>query len=201
MSSKLMVNNIDELPPEDLELDEAAFEALFKSYYQRLCIYCKIKYGFDLPVAEDAVNTAFVRLWQVRHTINMNNSCTAYLYRIVDNLCLNTLKRQKIKQKYELQLLRLPTEHDPQLSFDSIDLRELRSAIDVAIAGLPGHMREIFELSRYEGLKYNEIAAKLSISVKTVETQMSRALARLKEKLSGYMMSLLLLILNYFLVK
>lgn len=201
MSSKLTVNNIDELPPDDCELDEASFETLFKSHYQRLCIYCKIKYGFDVPVAEDLVNTAFVKLWQARHTVNMNEGCSAYIYRIVDNLCLNSLKHRKVRQKHELRLQSVFVESDMQVSFDSIDLKELRNAINSAVSELPVHMREIFELSRYEGLKYNEIAERLGVSVKTVETQMSRALSKLRDKLSGYVISLIFLIVNSFLVK
>ncbi|HEX8277618.1 MAG TPA: sigma-70 family RNA polymerase sigma factor, partial [Segetibacter sp.] len=70
---------------------------------------------------------------------------------------------------------------------DKAEFNELRSNIDKAIFELPDQMRIIFEMSRYEGLKYAEIAARLSISIKTVETQMSRALVKLRHKLSEYL--------------
>jgi RNA polymerase sigma-70 factor (ECF subfamily) len=69
---------------------------------------------------------------------------------------------------------------------DSLDLKQLRNAIDSAIAELPDQMRKIFELNRHDGLKYTEIAKHLNLSIKTVETQMSRALLKLRKKLAAF---------------
>ena len=71
--------------------------------------------------------------------------------------------------------------------YDKAEYNELRFYIDKAVSELPEQMRTIFEMSRYDGLKYAQISARLSISVKTVETQMSRALVKLRNKLSNYL--------------
>jgi RNA polymerase sigma-70 factor (ECF subfamily) len=118
------------------------------------------------------------------------------LYKIVDNLSLNTLRHEKVKQQHAAYQLRTASEDITETSFDSIDLKQLSSAIDVAISELPEQMRIIFELRKMEGLKYAEIASRLNISVKTVDTQISRAMIKLKEKLSGYLIFLITLILN-----
>lgn len=159
---------------------EPNFEAFFKTHYPQLCLYCKIKYNFDIHLAEDIVNSAFTKLWEVRHTINPTGSASAYLYKIVNNQCLNTLKHQQVQQRYSLSQLNTPSFTPP----NSPDLKLLREAIDNAIDSLPDQMRHIFLLHRHHGLKYTEIATRLNISIKTVETQMSRALIKLRKKIS-----------------
>jgi RNA polymerase sigma-70 factor (ECF subfamily) len=91
------------------------------------------------------------------------------------------------------------TEEGPANCFESIDFKQLNADIDKAISELPEQMRRIFKLSRFEGLKYTEIATELNMSVKTVETQMGRALAKLREKLSVYLvLYFILMILRVF---
>lgn len=180
---------------DDLQRNDVAFETFFKKHFQPLCVYCSYKYSFDLDMAEDVVNTAFIRLWEARKTLATGLSPKAYLYKIVDNLSLNIVKHEKVKQRHEQFVLHTTQEGSQQQTFDSIDLKQLRADIDAAIAALPEQMRRIFELSRFDGLKYTEIASRLGISVKTVENQMSTALARLREKLSGYLTLFLILLL------
>lgn len=169
----------------DLQL-EANFEAFFKAHYPQLCVYCKIKYNFDVHLAEDIVNTSFSKLWEARHTLNPNLSAKAYLFKIVNNQCINTLKHQRVQDQYTQSQLNT-LHHTPPLSeADSLDLKQLRDAINIAIAELPEQMRKIFELNRHDGLKYTEIATRLNLSIKTVETQMSRALLKLRQKLAAF---------------
>jgi RNA polymerase sigma-70 factor, ECF subfamily len=186
MSYDLPKNNLEDPSSGDLRLGDGAFEVFFKEHYPKLCVYCSFKYGFDVASAEDVVNASFIKLWEVRQQLSTDISPKSYLYKIVDNRCANILKHEKVKRQHAQYLLQTTPEGIPETSFDSIDLRELRSAIDSAIAELPEQMRRIFELSRFQGLKYSQIAVQLNISVKTVETQMSRALAKLREKLSRY---------------
>ncbi|WP_276482909.1 RNA polymerase sigma-70 factor [Paraflavitalea pollutisoli] len=174
---------------------EASFGAFFKTHYARLCVYCRFKYGFDKAAAEDIVNTSFGKLWEARQTLDPHLPATPYLYRIVDNQSLNQLKHVRIQNRYAEHVLRGAGVDLASPSFHSVDLKQLRSAIDGAIAAMPEQMRRVFQLSRIEGLKYTEIASQLAISVKTVETQMTRALARLRLQLANYL-TLLLLIIN-----
>jgi RNA polymerase sigma-70 factor (ECF subfamily) len=184
---------------EDLRFNEAAFEAFFKKNYPHLCVYCKFKFGFDIELAEDVVNTSFIKLWENRQSLAADVSPKSYLYKIINNTSLNILKHEKVKQQHAAFTLTTTSEAITYNSFDSVDLKQLRADINTAIEELPEQMRKIFELSRFEGLKYGEIASQLNISVKTVETQMSRALAKLRERLSGYLTFwLIFLILSLF---
>jgi len=138
-----------------------------------------------------------MKLWEVRQNLTAGVSAKSYLYKIIDNLSLNLLKHQKVIQLHLHFLMATSSEGKSQTTFDSIELKELRETIHASISELHEQMRRIFELSRFEGLKYVAIADQLNISVKTVETQMSRALAKLRERLCGYLIALLLFIINY----
>ena len=199
MSSSSIKNSQQPLFNDDWGFDEASFERFFKALYPRLCIYCKLKFEFDIHQSEDIVNTAFIKLWQARQTVTTGISARSYLYKVIDNSSINILKHQKVVDAHAKYLVSFAsTEGVFQSSFDSLDLKQLRMAIDSAIAELPEQMRRIFEFSRFEGLKYAEIASELNISVKTVETQMSRALVKLREKLSRYLMIVIVMILRAF---
>ncbi|MBD0286795.1 MAG: sigma-70 family RNA polymerase sigma factor, partial [Flavisolibacter sp.] len=124
--------------------------------------------------------------------ISPDLSLKAYLYKVVTNISLDMLKHEKVKQQHVKYVFQHHTTESTATGFRDSELKELASDIDKAVAELPREMRRIFELSRYEGLKYAEIAAQLNISVKTVETQMSRALVKLRKSLSPYIALFLL---------
>ena len=195
-------NDQEDQSLKDLRFDEGAFETFYKQRYAQLCVYCKFKYGFDIDLAEDVVNSSFIKLWEVRKELNEDISPKSYLYKIIENRSLNILKHEKVKLQHAQYLLKTSSIHVSQTTFDSVDLKQLRTAIEAAIAELPEQMRRVFELSRFGGLKYGEIASQLGISVKTVETQMGRALAKLRQKLASYQgFYLILLIVNQFMKK
>lgn len=197
MSLNSNVNNQHGASPGVLQFDKAAFKELFNKHYPSLCIYCKLKYGFDIHLAEDVVHASFIKLWEMRQSLAPGISPKSYLYKIIDNSSLNILRHEKVKKQHEAYLLKTSTEDISEKSFDSVDLKQLISAIDIALSELPEQMRRIFELRKFEGLKYAEIASRLNISVKTVDTQMSRAMIKLKEKLSEFIL-FLALIFNLF---
>ena len=201
MSFNTTDNNLEGASSGDFRVDETAFEAFFKEYYPRLCLYCKLKFDFDIELAEDVVTTSFVKLWEIRHSLPVDLSATNYLYKIVNNTSLNIIKHERVKQQHAEEVLKTISESIDQSGFDSIELKQLRADIDAAISKLPDQMRRIFELSRFDGLKYSEIATRLEISVKTVETQMSRALAKMRGKLSAYLTLFFIVLLLSFLIK
>ena len=170
----------------DIRYDDAAFEHFFKDRFTPLCAWCRYKFDFDLDVAKDIVHTAFIKLWKHRQSLSTAAAAASYLHTTIVNSSLDVLKHQRIKNKYAHQVQQ---QHQAAITRDleQFDLKKLQADIDKAVAELPEQMRRIFELSRYEGLKYNDIAARLDISVNTVETQMSRALAKLRTKLAGWM--------------
>lgn len=176
----------------DLLMNDASFEAFFKKHFLPLCAYCQFKFGLDLDMAKEMVHTGFIKLWDARHNLTPGLSPKSYLYSIVTNNILDLLKHQKVRQQYvQFMQQSVAADADP---FTDIDIKQLQSHIDAAIASLPDQMRRIFEMSRFQGLKYSQIANELNLSVKTVETQMSRALQKLRTSLATYLISLLLLL-------
>jgi RNA polymerase sigma-70 factor (ECF subfamily) len=189
---------LDDMSYRDLRHDETVFEAFVKNHYRHLCVFCKFKFGFDIHLAEDVASTSFVKLWETRHTLADDVSPKSYLYKIASNTSLNILKHEKVKQHHAQEMLKTTFESVEPGNFDSLDLKQLRFDIREAVAELPEQMRRIFELSKFDGMKYAEIASHLNISPKTVKTHMGRALAKLRERLSGYyFICLFLLILPY----
>ncbi len=166
--------------------DSSALDELFDSYYEKLCNYA---YSIirDYTDAEDIVQDLFVAIWLRRHSLVINSSVKAYLFRCVYNACLDYRKHEKVKLKFELQGKATIESCEFQQSIDDYDLSE---KIEQAIEKLPEKMREIFCLSRFEQLTYAEIAMKLDISVNTVDTQIRRALKNLKKQLNEYIISL-----------
>jgi RNA polymerase sigma-70 factor (ECF subfamily) len=185
---------INDMPDDPLfsniQYDDASFQLLFRRYFAALCAYCQYQYSFDLDLAKEAVHTGFVKLWENRHSVAPELSVKAYLYKIVSNTCLDIIRHQNVKRKYEKYIQQQYSEKDFGHDFDHADVKDLQEAIDKAVSELPEKMRVIFEMSRYEGLKYGQIAERLNISVKTVETQISRALFKLRDKLSRFYMVL-----------
>ena len=163
--------------------DEHAFEKLFHKYYAPLCLYVCHFLG-NKEKAEEIVQELFVKIWIKRHALNIETSVENYLFRSVKNQCLNEVQHQKAKQKY----VRATTEGlmngtDSSSCFMEVNLRE---KIKKSIEALPEKRREIFCMSREEGMKYREIADALGISVKTVEVHMGLALKQLREMLQDY---------------
>lgn len=158
--------------------DRAAFEALFRLHYRPLCAFA-MGYLKDMDKAEDLVQDLFFRLWLDRGKVQVTTSMKAYLYASVRNRCFNALKSgAKVRALNE--------EVDDRMDEDGRtedEHAERIARVQAAIEALPEERRKVFKLSRYEGLKYHEIAACLGISVKTVENQMGSALKFLREEL------------------
>ena len=172
--------------------DIKAFEILYNEQYTSLCHFAQ-RFVFDLDTAREIVQDVFVRIWEKRTSLPVEISLKTYLYTSVRNKCLDYLKHLNVEYEFEKKRIKEILEPGNN-SFNTIDdpldgliTKELENAIKEAIENLPEKCREIFELSRFKGLKYREIAEELSISVKTVETQMSRAIEALKKKLSNHL--------------
>jgi len=163
------------------------FDELFNEYFAPLCAYCQYRFGLDIDPAKDAVHTAFINLLESDFAHFSRPSSKAFLYKTVTNICFDLLRHEKVKQAHMQYMRKYFTEANSGGEDKIAELKELQQDINKAVAALPEQMRRIFELSRNEGLKYAAIAQKLDISVKTVETQMSRALSKLREMLSSYL--------------
>ena len=173
--------------------DDVAFEIFFKKHFKALCIYCQYKFSFDADTAKEIAQTAFVKLWENRRTLSPELSIQAYIYTIVTNISRDIIKLDKVKRRYIKHISENVAAVSVSDDYHSVDFKQLENVIEKAVADLPEQMRRIFELSRHRQLKYAEIAHLLGISVKTVETQMSRALVKLRKKLSSYTVEAILL--------
>jgi RNA polymerase sigma-70 factor, ECF subfamily len=178
-----------------IDFDDSSFEIFFKENFSCLCVYCQCKFGFELDQAKEIVHIAFIKLWENRHTISADSSIKAYMCKIITNVSYDNIRHDKVKQKHEKHVIENFSVSYNKNDFDKTELKQLRNDIDKAVSELPDQMRKIFEMSRYEGLKYSEISSRLTISVKTVETQMSRALVKLRQKLFIYLTLYLLILL------
>ena len=170
--------------------DEQAFEVLFTAFYKSLCLYAKQFLNED-EAAEEVAQDIFVKLWEKRNSLEIEISVKNYLFRSVKNQCLNVLQHNKIKKQYSEKVLE-SSKQDPDPSQYFLEI-ELAQKIELTIDSLPDKRKEIFRMSREEGMKYKEIADKLNISIKTVEAQMGLALKYLREKLKKYNPNLLLI--------
>jgi RNA polymerase sigma-70 factor, ECF subfamily len=165
--------------------DRQAFELLFRKYFARLCIF-SAKFLDDPEESRETVQDVFARLWEGRDDIDCEENLEAYLFRITQNTCINKLRHNKVKSKYAeiYKMVYIDNEISPHESFIA---NELNDRINVSVSNLPPRCKSVFEMSRFDGLKYNQIATILNISVKTVEAQMSKALKILRTELRNYL--------------
>ena len=165
--------------------DIAAFEALFHQYYSGLCGYSESLVGIK-EVAEEVVQDVFFNIWKNRETLRIRQSLQSYLYRAAYNnsmMHLRKMRREHFMEDLSRPKSAVANEPDPS---QLIQLDEVSSLIKKTLEGLPERTREIFRLNRQEGLKYREIADKLSISEKTVEANMGKALKALRNSMERY---------------
>ena len=170
--------------------DEYSFELLFRKYYVRLCCFAN-KFLNDPEEAREIVQDVFLKLWEAREDIKPEDSLNSYIFSVARNKCINKLRRRHVESKYT-EILQLVYAENREISpHDSLLANELGNEFAIAIEKLPDKCREIFDLSRIEGLRYSEIASMLQISVKTVEAHMSKALKILRIELKDYLMIVL----------
>jgi RNA polymerase sigma-70 factor, ECF subfamily len=189
------------IQPEHLDLilqikqgDAHSFELLFRRLYPRMCAYAQ-KFLHDMNDAEEIVQEVFYAVWKNRDYLDEQQSLHAYLFTAVKNKSLNLLETKKNRTKHAELMWFLYAQDSlaNNTSYEALLVKDLEKDLSAALSRLPQECRKIFELSRFEGLKYQEIAARLNISIKTVETQMSRALSKLRLQLREHITILILL--------
>jgi RNA polymerase sigma-70 factor (ECF subfamily) len=182
----IRMDNTDSYLIESLvQQDEAAFEQVFKTHFKNLHAYaCTILK--EETAAEEVVQQVFVKLWERSKGLSISGSVAAYLYRAVYNESLNHLKHQKVQSHYQ-QHIHHTMKNENDAAGKKLSLKELEDKLSKALNELPEQCRTIFQLSRFEELRYREIADRLGISVKTVENQMGKALKILRTKLVEFL--------------
>jgi RNA polymerase sigma-70 factor, ECF subfamily len=162
--------------------DKEQFESLFRSSYVSLVRYARTLIK-DQDTAEEIVQELFFRIWQDREKIKIESSLNGYLFRSVHNRCLHHIEHSRVVERHaeEMSFLQSESQESPG---DILNYKELQAKIATILEKLPERCGKIFYMSRFEGLKYNEIARKLSVSVKTVESNMGRALKEFRKELT-----------------
>jgi RNA polymerase sigma-70 factor (ECF subfamily) len=168
---------------------KSAYEEIYNDYFG-VIYHLSLQYLHDATIAEEIVQDSFMKLWEIRETLNDQFNIHSFLYTITKNNCLNYLRNQKIALKHQENLRYL----EMQFNYEALgkmgnwlEFEALREKIDLAIAVLPADLQETFRLSRFDELSYKEIAFKQTISVKTVEARVSKALRLLRLELKDYL--------------
>ncbi|GAA3573699.1 RNA polymerase sigma-70 factor [Snuella lapsa] len=162
--------------------DESAFKELFDLYYDRLFGYIN-GYTNDTALTQDIVQEAFIKLWNIRDSLVEGKSAVGLLYKIAHNIFIDLCRKDK--QEYKM-LDVLAYKKIQQLADNNEDVKEARiEQMMMAIESLPPRCKEIFKMSKMQGIKYSEIAETLSISVKTVEVQMGKAFSIIRKKVKN----------------
>ncbi|CCH51229.1 RNA polymerase sigma-H factor AltName: Full=Sigma-30 [Fibrisoma limi BUZ 3] len=171
--------------------DERMFEAVFRQHYNPLCQY---GYSFlkDWDDTEEVVQAVFMVIWEKRDALEINTSLKSYLYRAVHNRCLNRIKHLAVQAEHRNQV-EADVTHSYEAPAQVLMANELSERLHDAIQLLPEQCRLIFMMSRFEELKYQEIADRLGLSIKTVENQIGKALRILRTELAEYLPVIMLL--------
>ncbi len=161
--------------------DPESFSDIFSAYYKDLVFFA---YSFtqELPGAEDIVQDTFVKLWEDHEKLNVTFSLKSILLKTIQNKCIDWHRHKKIVNNHSIYIIN----NSPLYEYDTdnyILRSELERRIEKAIINLPEKLKEAFEMNRFEGLKYQEIASKLNVSIRTVEVRISKALDMLRKSL------------------
>ncbi|MDN3549583.1 RNA polymerase sigma-70 factor [Mucilaginibacter aquaedulcis] len=176
--------------------NEAVFEQLFKKHFRELHAYA---YSLlkDWDVAEEIVQSLFLKIWEKNEWGHIQTSIKSYLYKSVYHDSLNYIRRQKVQLKYQSTTAYSMKDHTDDAA-GKLKMGELERHLQQALAKLPEKCRAIFHLSRFEELKYQEIATQLDISIKTVETHMGKALRILRKEMKEFLPFIALMLFNMF---
>lgn len=165
-----------------------AYEYLFATYYPRLHNYA-LRFLADGDAVGDIIQDCFMKLWEKRGELILQ-SVGALLFRMVRNQCLNYLRHKALEDSEWLQSLNLEDHSEQLYSTDFLDdpdqellFQELKRQVEQTLDALPERSRQIFTMSRFDGMKNREIAEELGISVKVVERHIGRALKMFRRQL------------------
>jgi RNA polymerase sigma-70 factor (ECF subfamily) len=168
-----------------LQDSEEAFRELFFEFFPALCIYAANIVGDD-EIARDIVQETFFKIWKNRKKIELESSFRNFLVTTVRNQCTDILRKRTVRDRFASQSF--STQETPDQSPEDIyTINELEQIIGEAIQKLPPNIREAFEMNRFKRMTYNEIAQQMSLSPKTIEAYISKALNILRIELKDYL--------------
>ena len=163
------------------EGDERAFGQVFKQYFSSLCYFAN-KYVFDAQEAEDIVEEVFEKLWNSNHQISCSEHLRSYLYMVTKRTCMDHLSKNIHAKERQLNFAMKVGDQEPDFIYEMIRAEVLRE-IYLEIKSLPEQCSRIVSMSYIDGLRNEEIAEKLGLSVQTVKNQKTRGVSILRGRL------------------
>jgi RNA polymerase sigma-70 factor (ECF subfamily) len=167
-----------------------AFDALYAKYNKRL-----YKFAYSIlkssEEAENVIQDVFLNLWENRQKVEKNSSIKYYVFTIAYNSAISVLRKKSRESEFFEYLKSLQDLNQEPVNLE-LEFNELTTKLDEIVNDLPPRQKEVYLLHKVEGMKYNEIAEKLNISVNTIENHMARALKTIREKLGNYSLVALL---------
>lgn len=182
--------------------DPASFEQLYRKYHPRMYVFC-YELLHDSDKAKDVVQECFITFWEHRTHIHATEAISSYLFRIMKNLCLKQIRRDSILNNFSkmeimtLQELELTSYSTNYNILNDLYFKDLNKKYLEALDKLPKQCQTIFKMNRNEGMRSDEIASILNLSVRTVENQIYRGLKQIKKSLSDYL-PITFLLFNFF---
>lgn len=173
---------------------EQAFKQIYERYKGVLYLHA-VKMLKDRDEAQDVVQEIFTKLWDKRETIIINTTLSAYLYTAIRNKILDIFSHEKVVATHQQSLQDFINQGEYQTDNYMLE-KELIVLIEKEISALPTKMKEVFELSRRKNLSYSQIAEQLDISENTVRKHISKALSRLRSKLT-FILIIFAIVLKY----
>lgn len=164
--------------------DEQAFAALYNKYHQKL-FYFILNFTHSQPVAEDALQEVFVKLWSERKKLGGIVNFNAWIFRVARNHVLNNLKRMA-HETLILTTIAQDINPNSEDTYAILSYKDIHAVLQSGMNELPPQQKKVIELSREEGLKYEEIANRLNISPLTVKKHAAQALQYLREKIKRH---------------
>ena len=164
------------------EGDQSAFTTVFKAYYKDLVQFA-FTFTKDADNAEEAVQEVFVRLWEKHSELKLHGSLKSYLLKSAQNYCLDEIRRRNIREQFagEMELQSLYVNDTEEYILYS----DLLNQIDRLLEQMPEEVAQTFRMNRFDGLKYQEIASQLNVSLRTVESRISKALQILHKAMNN----------------
>ena len=174
-----------------------AFERLYNMYSGKLYNFIMRISSGNQYMAEEVVQSAFIRVWEVRERVEPESSFISFLCTIAKNLLMNMYQRQTVEYVYNEYLKNTGVDRDSQTE-ESIDLRFLNEYIDSLAEELPAQRKKIFILSKRQNYTNKEIAEMMGISESTVATQLSLAVKFMREQLMKHYDKIVALLFDFF---
>ncbi|HVU96311.1 MAG TPA: RNA polymerase sigma-70 factor [Puia sp.] len=160
--------------------DESCFRRVFEQYHQKLYFFILHKTRSEY-IAEEVVQMAFTKLWQCRQTLKEEYTISTQLFRIASTILIDLLRKHQKKDAVTARLDSMEIEEGIDSTNEKMSGAELQKRITKAVNDLPPVRKQVFEMSREQGMSYREIAETLCVSSKTVETHIYKALKQIKK--------------------